>query len=604
MIAGLALGSDNKRYFRGNLPRLAMVTIVAMPLLYCALYLWTFWNPFNEVERIPAAIVNLDRGAKENGKPFHAGKQVVSNLIKSGQLGVEETSQQKAVEGLADGTYYYKITIPPDFSKAIVSPTAEDAIRAELRFEFNDATNYLMSVIGGDAAEQVINKVNETIGDKIMHKVLVKVKGSIPKLEQAAQGVDELAAGTAKLNTGMNELKTQLEQVIVPALGQLDSNQLVEFNEKVASVAGQAETLLPMVEQASSGPLGQAASDAVAFLNTLPDPDAKQIARTLEAAGQAASGDVAAASQMMSTLSTDLRDLEQKLHARQDGSLEAQLASIEQELKAKLLTLSSGLEKLAGGTGKLNSGMDELQSGVQQGLSMVPHWNRKQLQDLADTLSTPVNLKQETHNVANTFGTGFAPFFIGLAMFVGSLLCWMLLTPLQSRAIVAGVSPLRAALLSYLPALLVGALQAIVLFLVVNYILGVNAVHPLGTCLFMILMSATFLAIIQAFNAVFDIAIGRVVSLAFLMLWLVSSGGIYPVPLTAKPFQVIHPFDPMTYTVNGLRQLTVAQNPDSRLWIAIAVLAGVVVAAVLVTSWAARRNRQYTMERLHPSIEV
>lgn len=604
MIAGLALGSDNKRYFRGNLPRLAMITIVLMPLLYCALYLWTFWNPFNEVEKIPAAVVNLDRGAEQDGKPFDAGKQVVSNLIKSGQLGITETTAAKATEGLSDGDYYYKITIPPNFSKAIVSPTSSDAVRAQLRFEFNDANSYLMSVIGGDAAEQVINKVNETIGDKIMHKVLVKVKGSIPKLEQAAAGVDELAAGTAKLNNGMNELKTQLDQVIVPALGQLDSNQLTEFNSKVASVADQAETLLPLVQQAESGPLGQATRDAVAFLNSLPDPEAKQIARSLEAAGQTASGDVAAAGQMMSTLSTDLRDLEQKLHARQDGSLEAQLASIEQELKAKMLTLRSGLEKLASGTGRLNSGMDELQSGVQQGLSMVPHWNAKQLRDLADTLSTPVDLKQETHNVANTFGTGFAPFFTGLAMFVGALLCWMLLTPLQSRPIVSGVNPLRTALLSYLPALLVGALQGIVLFLVINYVLGVKAVHPLGMCLFMILMSATFLAIIQAFNAVFDIAIGRVTSLAFLMLWLVSSGGIYPVPVTAKPFQVLHPVDPMTYTVNGLRQLTVAQSPDSRLWVAVAVLVGIVVVGLLVTSWAARRNRQYTMERLHPSIEV
>jgi len=604
VIAGFALGSDNKRYFRGNLPRLAMITIILMPLLYCALYLWTFWNPFNEVQQIPAAIVNLDRGAKQDGKPFHAGEQVVSNLIESGKLGVTEQSEEKATQGLSDGTYYYKITIPPDFSKAIVSPTGDNAIRAKLRFEFNDANNYLMSVIGGDAAEQVINQVNETIGDKIMHKVLVTVKGSIPKLEQAAAGVDELAAGTAKLNTGMNELRTQLDQVIVPALGQLDSNQLTEFNSRVASVASQAEALLPLVQQAGSGSLGQAANDAVAFLNSLPDPEAKQIARNLEAAGQTVGGDVAAASQMMSALAVDLRDLEQKLHARQDGSLEAQLASIEQELKGKMLTLRSGLDKLASGTGQLNSGMDELQAGVQQGLSMVPHWSPKQLRDLADTLSTPVDLKQETHNVADTFGTGFAPFFIGLAMFVGALLCWMLLTPLQSRPIISGVRPLRTALLSYLPALLVGALQAIILFLVVNYVLGVKAVHPVGTCLFMILMSATFLAIIQAFNAVFDIAIGRVVSLAFLMLWLVSSGGIYPVPVTAKPFQVLHPFDPMTYTVNGLRQLTVAQSPDSRLWIAIAVLTGIVVAGILVTSWAARRNRQYTMERLHPSIEV
>ncbi len=77
---------------------------------------------------------------------------------------------------------------------------------------------------------------------------------------------------------------------------------------------------------------------------------------------------------------------------------------------------------------------------------------------------------------------------------------------------------------------------------------------------------------IQAFNAVFGVAVGRVVTLAFLMLQLVSAGGIYPVETTAKPFQVIHPFDPMTYAVNGLRQLTVG-GIDSRLWIAIVVLA-------------------------------
>lgn len=63
MIAGLALGSDNKRYFRGKLPRLAIITIIFMPLLYCAMYLWAFWNPFGEVDKIPAAIVNLDTGA-------------------------------------------------------------------------------------------------------------------------------------------------------------------------------------------------------------------------------------------------------------------------------------------------------------------------------------------------------------------------------------------------------------------------------------------------------------------------------------------------------------------------------------------------------------
>lgn len=604
MIAGLSLGSDNKRYFRGNLPRLAMITIVLMPLLYGAMYLWAFWNPFGEVDKIPAAVVNLDKGATAQGQKLNAGDQVVTNLEKSGQLGLEETSEKDAVNGLSDGTYYYTITIPPDFSKAIASPTAKDAFQAELVFRFNDANNYLSSVIGGDAAEQVLNKVNEAVGDKVMDKVLMTVKGGIPKLQEAVTGAEKLASGSGELNDGVLELQSQLDEVITPALSELDSNQLEEFNAQVASVVQQADTLLPLVQQAESGSLGQATTDAIAFLNSLPDPEAKQIAISLESAGQTAGSDVAAASQAMSQVTTDLHALEQNLHARQDGSLQAQLASIEGELTSKLEQLQSGLEKLANGSGELNNGMNELESGLAAGLAKVPSWDRKQLQDLADTLSTPVNLKQDTLNEAPTFGTGFAPFFSGLALFIGAVLCWMLLTPLQSRAVVSGLSPLRTALTSYLPALVVGMLQATVLFLVIKIALGLEASHPVGMWLFMLLMSATFLAIIQALNALFDIAIGRVVTLALLMVWLISAGGIYPVPTTAKPFQIVHPFDPMTYTVNGLRQLTVAADIDYRLWVAIGVLISIIVVGLTITSLVARRNRQYTMERLYPSIEV
>jgi putative membrane protein len=118
------------------------------------------------------------------------------------------------------------------------------------------------------------------------------------------------------------------------------------------------------------------------------------------------------------------------------------------------------------------------------------------------------------------------------------------------------------------------------------------------------LIAATYLAMIQAFNAVFGTAVGRVVTLAFLMLQLVSAGGIYPVPTTAKPFQYIHPFDPMTYTVEGLRQLTVAEQVDSRLWVAVAVLVGLLLVSLTASALAVRRNRRYTMQRLYPPVEV
>ncbi len=111
------------------------------------------------------------------------------------------------------------------------------------------------------------------------------------------------------------------------------------------------------------------------------------------------------------------------------------------------------------------------------------------------------------------------------------------------------------------------------------------------------------MALIQAFNAIFGPAVGRVVTLAFLMLQLVSAGGIYPVEDHRETVPDPAPVDPMTYAVNGLRQLTVG-GIDSRLWISIAVLLGLLLASLGASALAVRRDRAWTLIRLHPPIEV
>ena len=301
-------------------------------------------------------------------------------------------------------------------------------------------------------------------------------------------------------------------------------------------------------------------------------------------------------------LAADVRQLQNGVNELNSGAA---------TLHSGLIQLTDGSFQLSDGAGQLASGMTELQSGsheladaLDQGAQQVPSWSDQQRTATADTLSTPVALQQNTTNEASTFGTGFAPFFLSLALFVGGIITWMLLTPLQSRPTVGGVGLYRTVFASYWPALFVGVLQVLVMYTVVHFGVGLDVEHVAGTILFLMLVSATYLAMIQAFNAVFGVAVGRVVTLAFLMLQLVSAGGIYPVPTTAKPFQYIHPFDPMTYTVNGLRQLTVAEDIDSRLWIAIAVLTGILLVSLTASALSVRRNRRYTMERLYPPIEV
>lgn len=74
MFAALSPGSDIKRYYRGGrMPRLALVVIMIMPLLYGAMYLWAFWNPFAAADKIPVALVNEDTGAVVEGQKLNAG---------------------------------------------------------------------------------------------------------------------------------------------------------------------------------------------------------------------------------------------------------------------------------------------------------------------------------------------------------------------------------------------------------------------------------------------------------------------------------------------------------------------------------------------------
>jgi putative membrane protein len=660
MLAGVSLGSDSKRYFRGTMPRIAIATIILMPLLYGAMYLWAFWNPFGAVDRIPAAIVNNDTGRSATGQQVDAGDQVVKSLIASGQLDLEEVSEQEASDGLASGRYYYTITLPENFTEAVESPNGDNPEKANLVFTFNDANNYLATIIGQDASEQVIAQVNSTIGAQGVGQVLTGLQSAGSGLQQAASGAEQLAAGIDTAKGGADQLSSGADELATNMVTARDgSTQLASGAAQLATaIDGVADPLLNALGSAPVQDLGAQASQLrqslAALGNLLPQPQnpaSPALARVVELLSPSTDpvvqqalaaltplttaqvqGDAAELQAEISRLVGDAQALEYQLNdpssplqsglaLLQNGGLASdvtQLRNGADQLSSGAATLNSGLVQLTDGSVQLSSGADQLASGMvelqsgsseladalKQGAGQVPSWTDEQRTATAETLSTPVALQQDMTNEAPTFGTGFAPFFLSLALFVGGIITWMLLTPLQARPTVNGLGLYRTVLASYWPALLVGVLQVVVMYTVVHLGVGLDVKHVAGTILFLILISATYLAMIQAFNAVFGVAVGRVVTLAFLMLQLVSAGGIYPVPTTAKPFQYIHPFDPMTYTVNGLRQLTVAEHVDSRLWIAIAVLVGILLVSLTASALSVRRNRRYTMERLYPPIEV
>jgi putative membrane protein len=342
----------------------------------------------------------------------------------------------------------------------------------------------------------------------------------------------------------------------------------------------------------------------------------RQVAATAREVADAAphlADDVAAARSRVDQLASGLGDLATGARQLQAGTADAangatdlrggifRLASGARQLDGGLTTLSDGGRQLASGLGDLRGGAARLASGLASGADQIPGYGDDPSQR-ADVLGDPVALDRSTRNPASTYGVGFAPYFLALALWVGAMITFMVLKPLNRRYLVSGAPSYRVALSGLLPAVAIGLTQATLLFAVVTLGLGLDPVHPVQTWSLLALTATAFAAIMQLLGAALG-APGRIAALALLMLQLTSSGGTYPVQTTPAFFQLIHPLLPMTYVVDALRH-AIDGGPAGTVVAGMLALVGFGAGALLVTLLVTHRSRRLTPADLHPELVI
>lgn len=706
-LAGLEL----RRFLRGRLTAAALVVLAVVPLLYGALYLYAFWDPYGRLNHVPAALVVEDRVATaSDGSKVHAGQDLADELIRREIFDWDVTDERGADRGLTSGKYHIELRIPADFSAALVTGPDPDADprTAQLKVVTDDANNYLSGVFSRTVFDEVRASAAASASAGYFDKMLIgftdlkqqteeaaagagklrdgagdaangaeQLSGGLSDakdgadrlsggLGTAAQGADDLAAGLDQLNTGAQQLATgtaqaaaggrQLAGVVDAAADRIepvlrDNAQLIE--DAASQVARGADLLAANVQR-----LDNAATEAVGnaedlrdYLNGLPDNtpgietaratagdllaaakrvqatirssdlddlagQLRQVAKTArEVAGAAPhlADDVAAARGKVDDLASGLGQLATGAQRLQSGTADAssgaadlrggifQLASGARRLDGGLTSLSDGGRRLASGLGDLQGGAAQLASGLADGADQIPGYGDDPSQR-ADVLGDPVGVERSTRNPAGTYGVGFAPYFLALALWVGAMITFMVLRPLNRRYLMSGAPTYRVALAGLLPAVAVGLAQTTLLFAVVTLGLGLDPVHPLATWTLLALASTAFAAIMQLLGAALGAA-GRIAALALLMLQLTSSGGTYPVRTTPAFFQVIHPLLPMTYVVDALRH-AIDGGPAGTVVAGVLALVGFGVGALIATVLVTHRARRLTPSDLHPELVI
>ncbi len=178
---------------------------------------------------------------------------------------------------------------------------------------------------------------------------------------------------------------------------------------------------------------------------------------------------------------------------------------------------------------------------------------------------------------------------------------FLIVRPLSRRAMTAGVRPWRTAAAGWLLPVLLGLLQMVALYAVVAGLLGFPVANPLGMFAFLALVSATFAAILLALNAVLG-NVGQFLGLVLMVVQLVSAGGTFPWQTLPGPLAALHHALPMSYAVDGLRQLMYGGREAAALadagYLALWLIGGLALTLVA----AARQTHHRTLRDLQPSL--
>ena len=361
-----------------------------------------------------------------------------------------------------------------------------------------------------------------------------KIKGLVDgtsqfesSLNQYAEGAKALASGTTTLISNVYEVKSGVGQLNT-GLNQLSTSldpSTSEFGLGLKAIADNTENLNSGLDKLNVGS-SQLNEGTISLKSNIPTL-ATGITALYNGSNELASGSLKLA----------------------DGS--NQLVSGQKALNDGVSELTSKVPELTDGVKKLYDGSDELKVKLTEGADKMKDGLVNPSDTMAEFASEPVNVNFNAINKVPNYGTGFAPYFIPLSLWIGAIMMFFVI-PLNVKG-EENLSKFDKVMGKYLSYAFVGVLQAILVSIVV-LMLGLetsNVAVYIGTNIF---LSLVFISIIQCLISLLGDA-GRLLGIVLLILQLTGCAGTFPLEIVPKFFRVINPFMPFTYAVEALREV-------------------------------------------------
>ncbi|HHK5614566.1 TPA: YhgE/Pip family protein [Bacillus paranthracis] len=372
-----------------------IIAVLFVPILYAGMFLWAFWDPYKQLDDLPVAVVNLDKGAVFDGKPIEVGKGLVDNLKDNTSFKWEFVSEKEAKKGMEGRKYYMLVRIPDDFSSNATTLLKDEPKPLNLEYIPNESLNFLSSQIGGTAIEKIKGEVSSTLTKTYAEKMFDSIQDVSKGLADGAEGASKLHDGSSELHDGSSKVTDGLHTLQGKSGEMKDgvqkladgSNKLVDGSGKVTNglntlnsktgemqigigklVDGSGKVtdgLHVLNSNAGIGKLIDGSGKVTNGLNTLNSKTGEMqtgIGKLIDGSGKVTDG--------LNTLNSKTGEMQKGIDELHDGSEKVtgglnKLVSKSGELKIGTTDLSNGMEALVEGQRQLEKWSQEIQKGLQ-----------------------------------------------------------------------------------------------------------------------------------------------------------------------------------------------------------------------------------------------
>jgi putative membrane protein len=626
--------------------RIALGFLLIVPLIYVGFFLSGYWDPYSRLEKLPVAVVNLDKGAVMDNQSIHAGDDFVKKLKENKDLNFRFVSSKEAEDGLKDGRYYMTITIPEDFSKKVSTLIDKHPQPAQLLYKINPGKNFVASQIGSTAVKEMKTKIANSITKSYTEGVFNKMQELAKGLGKAADGARKLNEGTAEVKNGMAQLADGIDRLTNGAtqlqqgsdrlsLGEQKLDQGIQRLKQGATNLSSGMSQLSIGHQKLENGMDQLTQGTKAWADgsvkieqgqaqleetakVLKDaleqyvqkhPDAEQDTDMQKIIG--ISEGIVVATNTLHNGQIQLAESAKKLNAAQ-GKIEegmkqfgvkmnqategakqlsvgaGQLANGFSQWENGFFALSKGITNLASGGQQLHNGAEKLSNGLIQLADGSSELSTK-LNEAAQKTSTihtndavttmfsqPVQLVESKLTDVPNYGSGIAPYFLSLGLYVGGIMGANILPLVRREEISGTVHFINKLGLFYS----IGLIQTAIVDIVILCVFKLHVTSIPLFILFSLLVSLTFMTFILMLATVFGL-VGKFAAITLLILQLATCGGTFPMELNAPIMRSIGQYLPMTYSLRGFQDVISLGN-WSQLQLQVLILFSYLVGAALI----------------------